>query len=279
MTDFFDTLLDSSITQVLLIALLASAASFIIQAVSGRLVRKLVRRKKGETKRDEEQREDTLISIIVTSLNVVVWLCAGLAILAVFGIDIGPLLAGAGLVGVALGFGAQTIVRDFLAGIFILVEKQYRVGDVLQVNQDVAGVVEHVSLRMTTLRDLDGKVHYIPNGEIQIATNLTMDYAQVDVNIGVGYESDLDHVEKVINDVGKKLFAEKEWDGVILEAPTMLRVDNFADSAIEVKVVCKTAPIRQWEVKSEILRRIKKAFDKEGITIPYPQRVIRNAEK
>lgn len=239
-----------------------------------RLVRRTVRAKRFKTAKDQVQREDTIISILKTALRALIWVTAGLMILGDFGVNIGPLLAGAGVLGVALGFGAQTMVKDFLAGIFIIAENQYRVGDVLQVNQTVAGVVEKISLRATVLRDLEGKVHYIPNGVIEIATNMTLEYAQVDLNIGVAYGSDLDQVEKVINKMGEKIFADNEWKGVVLEAPYMMRVDAFADSSIIVKIVCKTAPIRQWDVKGEILRRVKVAFEKEGIEIPFPQVVV-----
>jgi small conductance mechanosensitive channel len=195
-------------------------------------------------------------------------------VLGAIGFDILPLLAGAGVVGITLAFGAQSLVKDFFASLFILGENQYRVGDVLQVNQGVAGLVERITLRMTVLRALDGKVHYVPNGSIEIATNLTMEFAQVDLNIGVAYDSDIDQVERIINKVGKAIYEDEKWQGVVLEPAQMLRVDSFDDSAITVKIVCKTAPIRQWEVKSEILRKVKKAFDKEGIEIPFPQRVI-----
>lgn len=263
------------------IAILAMA--YLGQIIAKKFIERIVRRSviasKFKTKKDEVQREDTLISILKTAANAAIWVVAGLSVLGVFDINIAPLLAGAGVVGVALGFGAQSLVKDLLAGLFILLENQYRVGDVLQVNQSVAGIVEKISLRVTVLRDLDGKVHYVPNGVIEIATNLTMEYAQVDLNIGVSYDSDIDKVEQVINDVGEQLFIDKKWKGVVLEPAKMLRVDSFDDSAITVKIVCKTAPIRQWEVKSEILRRIKKAFDSEGIEIPFPQRVIHTHTK
>lgn len=262
------------LAKILLIIIVAYAGQLIARKFIERIVRKSVIASKFKTKKDEVQREDTLISILKTASNVAIWVIAGLSILGTFDINIAPLLAGAGVVGVALGFGAQSLVKDILAGLFILLENQYRVGDVLQVNQSVAGIVEKISLRVTVLRDLDGKVHYVPNGVIEIATNLTMEYAQVDLNVGVSYNSDIDKVEQIINDVGEELYADKKWKGVVLEPATMLRVDNFADSAITVKIVCKTAPIRQWEVKSEILRRLKKAFDAEGIEIPFPQRVI-----
>ncbi|OYW86303.1 hypothetical protein B7Z17_00690 [Candidatus Saccharibacteria bacterium 32-49-10] len=239
-----------------------------------RFIRRVIKRSHFKSSRDEQQREDTLISILHTGLGVAIWTIAGLLILDAAGVDIVPLLAGAGVVGVALAFGAQSLVKDFLASLFILSENQYRVGDVLQINQGVSGLVEKITLRLTVLRDLDGRVHYIPNGNIELATNMTMEFAQVAMNINVSYDADLDKVESVINEVGKAIYNNEKWSGVVLEAPHMLRVDSFGDSSISVKVVCKTAPIRQWDVKSEILREIKKAFAAEKIEIPLPQRVI-----
>lgn len=252
-------------------------AQKILEQVISRVIRRTITPKHFKTAKDEQQREDTVISILHTGLKAVVYVIAGLLIIGEFGVNLGPLLAGAGVVGVALGFGAQSMVKDFLAGIFIIAENQYRVGDVLQVNEGVAGVVEQISLRATTLRDLEGRVHHIPNGNIEIATNMTLEFAQVDLNVGVGYESDLDHVEKVINKVGEDMFNDDNWSEIVLEPAYMMRVEDFADSAIIVKIVCKTAPIHQWEVKGEILKRLHKAFNKEGIEIPFPQRVLHEA--
>ena len=246
---------------------------------SARIIRRTVRSAQFKTKRDEEQREQTLISIINTTLYVVIWVLAGLLVLGVLDIDITPLLAGAGVIGLALSFGAQSLIKDLVAGMFILLENQYRVGDVLQVNEGVSGVVEKITPRITILRDLAGQVHYVPNGSIQLATNMTMEFAQVDMNIGVGYTTDIDKLEKVINRTGEQLAADDEWKDIVLEPATMLRVDSFGDSAINVKIVCKTAPIQQWAVQGELLRRLKKAFEKEGIEIPFPQRVIHEAKQ
>jgi len=274
-----DALPVQQIIGVVVVLTIAYIAQLFSKRVIQNVIRQSVRGSKFVTKRDEMLREDTLISILYTTIRVVIWIAAILLSLGAFDINIGPLLAGAGIVGVALGFGAQTMVKDFLAGIFILGENQYRVGDVIEVNQTVSGVVEKVTLRITVLRNLEGMVHYIPNGTIEIATNLTMDYANVELNIGVGYSSDIDHVEKVINDVGLALFKDPEWSEIALEAPYMLRLDAFADSALTIKILCKTAPSQQWSVKGELLRRLKKAFDKEGIEIPFPQVTIHSNEK
>ncbi len=273
--DAFFQLTAAPLFRVGLIIVFAESIIIFLAIISKRLIRHSVRRSNFQTRREELQREETLISVSSAFFKTVVWLIALAYLLTVLGVNLGPLLAGAGVAGVALGFGAQQLVRDFLAGVFIVLENQYRVGDVLRINKDgVSGKVERITLRMTQLRDLEGRVHYVPNGEIKVATNMTMEFAQFDVELGVAYDSDLDKVEKVINKVGQDLFEDEDWKGVALEAPRMLRVDSFDDSAITVKIVCKTAPIRQWEVRGEFLRRLKKAFDKEGIEIPFPQRVV-----
>lgn len=242
-----------------------------------RVVRRTIRPSKFSTPAAEKQREDTVITILKTALKVLLIVSAGLMVLGEFGVNIGPLLAGAGVAGVALGFGAQSMVKDVLAGLFIIAEDQYRVGDVVEINKEIAGVVEHLSLRVTVMRDLDGVVHHISNGNIQISSNMTNEYANVNLNIGVGYDTDLEKLEEVIEKVGDDIFADDAWKGVVIEPARLLRVDQFADSAIIIKIICKTAPIRQWEVKGEILKRLKIAFDKEGISIPFPQRVIHQA--
>lgn len=239
-----------------------------------RLIRKALRPDQFKTRRDEKQREDTLISTMVAGARVVIWLLTGLLLLSEFGVDIAPLIAGAGIAGVALGFGAQSMVKDFLAGIFILIENQYRVGDIIQVNRDVSGTVERVTLRTTVLRDLDGMMHHIPNGVIEIATNMTMDYANVNLDIGVGYDTDIDKLEKIINEVGLELSEDKDWKEKIQKPPAFRRVNDFGDSAIEIKIVGRTEPVQQWAVTGELRRRLKKAFDKNNIEIPFPQRVI-----
>ena len=240
-----------------------------------RLIRRAIKPDSFKTEMDEKQREDTLVSTVGAGIRVTIWVLTVLLLLAEIGIDIAPLLAGAGIAGVALGFGAQSMVKDFLAGVFILMENQYRVGDVVEINQTVSGQVEMVTLRATTLRDLDGMVHHIPNGEITIATNMTMEYANVNLDIGVGYSTDIDQLEKVINKVGQDLADDPKWKEKIFEAPKFLRIDNFADSAIVVKIIGMTAPMQQWAVTGELRGRLKKAFDKDNIEIPFPQRVIK----
>lgn len=254
------------------------AHNFAMKAVR-KLIKRSIKSENFKSKREEKQREDTLISTTNTAVRVIIWAIAGLLLLAEFGINIGPLLAGAGIAGVALGFGAQSMVEDFLAGFFILSENHYRVGDVIEINQTVSGTVESVSLRETVLRDLDGMVHHVSNGEIKIATNMTMEFANVNLDVGVGYDTDIEKLEKVINDVGNELSKSAIWGDDIIEPPQFLRVDAFADSAIVVKITGRTQPMKQWGITGELRKRLKIAFDKNGIEIPFPQRVIHEVPK
>jgi moderate conductance mechanosensitive channel len=194
-------------------------------------------------------------------------------VLQEFGMMIGPLLAGAGIVGLAFGFGGQYLIRDIIAGLFIIIENQYRIGDVVNFGA-VGGLVENISLRMTTLRDLDGTVHHVPHGEIKTVSNLSKTFARVNLDVGVGYASDLDHVISVVNHVGQSLAEDPNWKDLIIKAPQFLRVDNLADSSIVIKILGDTLPLKQWEVSGELRKRLKIAFDKEGIEIPFPQRVL-----
>jgi small-conductance mechanosensitive channel len=196
-----------------------------------------------------------------------------LTILPEFGVNIGALLAGAGLVGLAVGFGAQSLVKDVISGLFILVENQYGKGDVVNV-AGVGGVVEDVNLRRTVVRDLDGAVHSIPNGEVAVSSNLTRQWSRVNMNVGVAYGEDLDRVMAVINRVGQELAQDPDFAPLIIGAPRALRVDDFGDSGIEIKILGETQPIRQWDVMGELRKRLKRAFDDEGIEIPFPHRVL-----
>jgi small-conductance mechanosensitive channel len=264
---------------VTVILLITTFAHGIIMALSKRLIRRALRPEKFKNELEEQRRENTLISTMNAVVRTGVWIIGGLLLLAEFGIDIAPLLAGAGIAGVALGFGAQSMVKDFLAGFFILIENHYRVGDVVELNQTVSGVVEQVTLRETVLRDLDGMVHHIPNGEITIATNMTLEFSGINLNLGVGYDTDLEKLEKVVNEVGEKLASDADWQDKIIVAPHFLRVDDFADSSIMIKITGKTEAMQQWVVTGELRKRLKIAFDKNDIEIPFPQRVIHEARK
>jgi len=178
-------------------------------------------------------------------------------------------VAGLGIAGFALGFGAQYLIRDLIAGIFIILENQYRVGDVVRV-ADIGGLVEEITLRKTVLRDLDGIVHHVPNGEIRAASNFTRRFARVNLNVSVAYDTDLDHAISVINRIGQELAEDEKWRKVIKSPPQVLRVDNLGDSGIDIKILGDVKPMEQWAVMGELRLRIKKAFDAEGIEIPWP---------
>ena len=217
-----------------------------------------------------EKRSKTLEGVLHSAVHLIIWIIAVLMIISELGVNIGPLLALAGVAGLAFGFGGQYLIRDLISGLFIILEDQYRVGDVACV-ADTCGLVEDINLRRTILRDLDGIVHHIPNGEITKASNLSKGFSRVNLNIGIAYESNLEKVIKVVNNVGQELAKDPQWKKDILKPPQFLRVDDFADSAIIIKILGDTKPLRQWDVTGELRKRIKVAFDKEGIEIPFPQ--------
>ena len=229
------------------------------------------------SKEAEKKREDTLIRIFSTTINILILIIALLMILQEFGLDIGPLIAAAGVIGVAVGFGGQYLIRDLISGLFIIIENQYRIGDIVCFDETCA-LVEDITLRMTILRDMDGTVHHVPHGEIKKVSNLSKYFARVNLNIGVSYNSNLEKVIEVVNRVGQELVNDPKWKESIITAPQFLRVDDFADSAVIIKILGETKPLKQWEVAGELRKRLKIAFDKEGIEIPFPQTVIHQAK-
>lgn len=222
---------------------------------------------------DRAKRLDTLSHVFLRTTEALLLVVGGLMVLTELEVNIAPVLAGAGIAGIALGFGAQALVRDVLAGLFVLLENQYGKGDVVKI-AGVSGVVEDVNLRRTVLRDLEGALHSVPNGEIRVASNLTRGWSRVNLNVSVGYREDLDRVRAVLDRMGAELAADPEWGPLILEAPKVLRVDAFEESGIALKILAKTKPIKQWEVAGELRRRIKITFDAEGIEMPFPHRVV-----
>jgi small conductance mechanosensitive channel len=222
-----------------------------------------------ESEQGIEKRTKTLLSIFRGIGRVFIIVVAIMMILDEVGVAVAPVLAGFGIAGVAVGFGAQYLIRDLIAGIFIILENQYRVGDVVRV-ADIAGLVEDITLRKTVLRDLDGIVHHVPNGEIKTASNFTRHFSRVNLNISVSYGTDLDHAIGVINRVCKELAEDEKWRAIIRTPPQVLRVDNLGDSGIDIKILGEVEPIRQWDVMGELRLRLKKTFDAEGIEIPWP---------
>jgi len=256
---------------IVVIILLSYLAYQLAKVAVPRLVEKSIHISgKGRRARGERaKRAHTLSNFITGVVGVFIVLVTIFMILSEVGIDITPLLAGAGVIGLAIGFGAQSLIKDFLSGLFIILEDQYSKGDVVRV-AGITGLVEEVNLRRTVLRDLDGIVHSIPNGEVTTASNYTKDWSRVNLNIPVAYGEDLDKVTEVLNRVGNELAQDEVFGPMITSAPQVLRVDNFGDSAIEIKVLGETKPIKQWDVTGELRKRIKQAFDEAGIEIPWP---------
>lgn len=261
--------------------LIIPIAAYIIIKIGSRFIEKAVRvaivSDRYSSKDAEIKRENTLIRIFSGAFWIVILTISGLMILQEAGMQIGPILAGAGIVGLAFGFGGQYFIRDIITGLFMIIENQYRIGDVVSFD-GTAGLVEDITLRMTTLRDLDGTVHHVPHGEIKRVSNLSKNFARVNLNIGIAYSSNLEHVVGVINRIGKELAEDPLWKEFIIKPPQFLRVDDFADSAIVLKILGETMPLKQWDVTGELRKRIKNTFDKEGIEIPFPQRVIHQAK-
>jgi small conductance mechanosensitive channel len=220
-----------------------------------------------------EKRAKTLGGIIKAFITVVIYAVAVMMIVSEFGVEIGPLLAGAGIAGLAIGFGAQTLVKDVISGFFMLLEDQVRVGDVVNL-AGIGGLVEDINLRTTRLRDLEGKVHIIPNGSIEVASNLTREWSRALFEIGVAYKEDVDQVTAVMKEVGESLQNDPAFAEMILEPLTVLGLDSFGDSSVNIKAFFKTIPLKQWDVAREYRKRLKKAFDQRGIEIPFPHHTL-----
>ncbi len=222
-----------------------------------------------KAKEDLAKRVQTLSGMLTTLAAIAIITAASFMILGELGVDVTPLLATAGVAGIAIGFGAQSLIRDIISGLFILMEDQYNKGDVVKV-AGIAGLVEAVTLKRTVLRDLDGIVHSIPNGEIKAASNYTKEYSRLHLDVRVAYREDLEHVIQVINRVGQELAKDPVWGPKIRSAPQSLGVNRFGESGVEIKVLGDTMPMTQWELTREFRLRIKKAFDQEHIEIPLP---------
>lgn len=219
------------------------------------------------------KRADTLTHVVRDVARIFVLVVGSMMILSEIGIDLKPLLAAAGLGGLAVGFGAQSLVKDVISGFFILLENSVRVGDVVEV-AGVSGLVEEVKLRAITLRDLAGNVHVVPNGIVDRVKNMTKLYSYYVFDVGVAYREDVDEVMAVLQEIGANLQADSLFAPDILEPLEMLGVDRFDESAVIIKCRIKTKPMQQWRVGREMNRRIKKTFDARGIEIPFPHRTI-----
>jgi small conductance mechanosensitive channel len=243
-----------------------------VYLVINRFAARLKKRVEEET-HERIRQIDTLAGILrkITIAGGII--IAGLMLLKEINVDIRPILTAAGIGGIALGFGAQALVRDIISGFFLIIENQIRIGDVVKIG-DKSGLVEAINLRTVILRDLEGVVHIIPNGSIQSISNMTKEWSRYIIDVAVAYKEDLDQVMDILAQTGKKLQEDLQFAAFITEPIEILGVDNFADSAVIIKIMITTKPLKQWEVGRELRRRIKKAFDQHNIEIPFPHRTI-----
>lgn len=222
-----------------------------------------------------EQRSRTLAQLARNVAAVTLVVVTTLVLIGIFiPRAIAPLLASVGILGLALSFGAQSLVKDLISGFFMLAESQYQVGDVIRVNEATTGQVEKVTMRVVVLRDIHGTVHTFPHGEVRQVSNLTKEWSRVVLDVGVAYREDPDRVIEVLRAVGRELWEDDEWRPLLVEEPVVPGVQALAESAVQVRFTAKTRPLRQWEVGRELNRRIKKRFDAEGIEIPFPHRTL-----
>ncbi len=270
-----DRLADWGLTHGIRILLILFGMWILIKmaAIIGRRIIKIAEDDDPTTDNDRERRAKTLAQIFNRVVMILVIVFGVISIIKELGFDIGPVLAGAGIIGLAIGFGSQSLVKDIVSGFFLIMENQIRVGDVVKIG-DISGTVEKITLRIVVLRDLEAVVHVIPNGEIKTLSNMTFGWSRSVVDINVAYRENVDDVMKVLKDIGLQMALEEKYKSSIIEEPTILGVDSLGESAVIIKVLFKTMPLMQWDVGREFRRRVKNEFDRLGIEIPFPQRTI-----
>jgi small-conductance mechanosensitive channel len=258
--------------------LLIALGTFLFYRLSRSLSRHLVQimsqgiSKRG-TRQDRENRAQTLAGVFNSALSLLVLGGGSLMMLDEVGIPIVPLMGGAAVVGLAVAFGAQNLIKDYFSGFMVLLEDQYGINDVVKIGE-ISGLVEHISLRTTVLRDLEGTVHFIPHGTITTVSNQTHGWSRALFDVGIDYKEDADRVMEVLLEIGRDMRRDPAFGPLILDDPEMLGVDQLADSSVIIKFFLKTRPLQQWTIKREMLRRIKKRFDELGIEIPYPHQTV-----
>ncbi|MBA3314222.1 MAG: mechanosensitive ion channel [Planctomycetaceae bacterium] len=259
--------------KVLVILVVMVLLWWLSRVVGRRVIAELALRSRRGSAVEREMRADTLRRVFQSTASVAILALGALALLNQTGFDITVLLGGAAVIGAAVAFGSQNLIKDYFSGFMILVENQYSVGNVIRIG-DIAGTVEDVTLRMTVLRDLEGVVHFVPHSQVTTVSNLTHGWSRVVFDVGVGYGENVDRVMDVLMNLARELRDDETFGPMMLGEPEMLGVDKFADSAVIIRFIVKTRPLKQWNVKRELLRRIKNEFDKLGIEIPYPHRTV-----
>lgn len=280
-TGFFSWIEKNGLTLVIVLVL-----SWFLYHLTHFVVEKLVRRtvrKTGSNHQSEDdiiKRQNTLAGLLSTVFRILVIMVSVVIIIKLIypGFNLAPIFASAGIVGVAIGFGAQSLIKDFLSGVFIISENQYRVGDVVDI-EGAAGTVERVGIRSTVLRDFDGNVHYMPNGNITHVINKTMGFSRVNFTLAVEPTTDVDLLAKVIDETGAAMAKDKKWEGKILETPKFLNISGFSQVGMEVVIVGKTEPSEQWSVTGELRRRLLIAFRKNKIQLATPLTALSLSKK
>jgi small conductance mechanosensitive channel len=261
--------------RILVVLAIAFIAKVALRRLLNSLEKRLVSRKviEGETQSEAAKRAETIMKLVRQAANITLFSITSLILLDQLGVDIGPVLASAGVIGVAIGFGAQSLVKDVISGLFMLLENQIRVNDAVVIN-GTPGFVEQVNFRTLVLRDLGGVVHVFPNGQISTLSNRSHEWSAYLFDIGVAYKEDTDHVIEVMERVGAEMYQEECWRKLMLGDLEIFGVDSFGDSGVTIKGRLRTKPVRQWDVGRQFLRRVKQAFDAEGIEIPFPHRTL-----
>ena len=263
------TALIAGALKVLLIIVVVLVVLAILRRAIPRLVASRVHKVREESPEELSKRTDTLSGVLVQIIAFIVWLVAFVMILGVFGVDTTPLIAAIGVAGLALGFAAQNIVRDYLNGFFIIMEDWYRIDEVVTV-AGITGAVVDFNLRRTTLRDLDGTMHVIPNNKVDLASNRAREWARINLNITVAYKENLSHVWQLVDAICQELRSDPAWGQHMISTPEVVRVDNLGDHGVELKILGDTKAGQQWALMGELRKRIKERFDQEGIEIPWP---------
>ena len=272
-------LLQDPVLPILLIVVIAFLSIRLARAAIRGIVRTLLDREASEGTAQElsaveiRKRMDTLDTLAISVLRLFIILLAAVMILGELKLDIGPAIAGLGVAGIAVGFGAQSLVKDYFNGALILIENQFSKGDVVSM-AGVTGTVEDFSLRRTTLRDLSGVVHTVPNGEIKVTSNSTRTWARINLDVTVAYGTDIERAILVVNDVGKAMAADSGWQRRVMEAPHVDRVSALAEYGITLKILGMVRAQEQWAAGGELRKRLLAAFATHGIEIPRPQRVV-----
>lgn len=273
MPDFINNTVDLFMNSGINVILIFFVAYIVIRLLKAIIKRFQSNLEKGDPSGEAGKRAQTLGNLLRTVTVIVILAVTIVMSLSELGMQIGPIIATLGIGGLAIGFGAQFLVRDLISGFFIIMENQIRVGDVVNINGK-GGVVEMITLRVVRLRDLHGVVHYIPHGQITVVSNMTKDYGRYVFDVGIAYRENVDEVIEILKEIGDDLLKDAEYRGVIVEPLEILGLDRFEDSAVVVRARITTKPVQQWRVGREFNKRMKKVFDERGIEIPFPHRTI-----